>query len=162
MADIQVTKAISNPAPAVDEQVTFTVTATNLGPSPATGVVITDQLPAGLAFVSATPSQGTYVPASGVWTVGSIAATQSAVLSITAPVTQPGAFTNTATKTAANEEDPNPANDSGSVSATAGRVADLSVTKADGARHRGLAGAIDHLHDHGRQRRAQRRDRRRR
>ena len=70
LADIQVTKAISNPAPAVGEQVTFTVTATNLGPSPATGVVLTDQLPAGLAFVSATPSQGTYVSATGVWTVG--------------------------------------------------------------------------------------------
>jgi uncharacterized repeat protein (TIGR01451 family) len=130
-ADIQVTKAISNPAPAVDQQVTFTVTATNLGPSPATGVVITDQLPPGLTVVSATPSQGAYDPASGAWTAGSIAASQSAVLSITATVTRAGTFTNTATKTAANEPDPNPANDSGSITATAGRVADLSVTKTD-------------------------------
>ena len=129
MADIQVTKAISNPAPAVDQQVTFTVTATNLGPSPATGVVITDQLPPGLTFVLATPSQGSYDSGSGVWTAGSIAASQSAVLSITALVTQTGAFTNTATKTFANEEDPHPANDSGSITATAGRIADLSVTK---------------------------------
>jgi large repetitive protein len=132
MADIQVSKAISNPTPAVDQQVTFTVTATNLGPSPATGVAVTDQLQAGLSFVSATPSQGTYDPVSGVWTVGSIVATQSAELSITATVTQAGAFTNTATKTAANEEDPNPGNDSASVSGTAGRMADLSVTKTDG------------------------------
>ncbi len=131
-ADIRVTKAISNPTPAVDQQVTFTVTATNLGPSPATGVLITDQLPAELTFVSATPSQGTYDPASGAWTAGSIAASQSAVLSITALVAQPGPFTNTAIKTSASEEDPNPGNDSGSVTATAGRVADLSVTKTDG------------------------------
>jgi len=130
-ADIQVTKAISNPAPAVGQRVTFTVTATNLGPSPATGVAVTDQLPAGLTFVSATPSQGNYDPASGVWTVGSVAASQSAVLSLTALVTQTGGFTNTASKTAGNEPDPNPGNDSGSVTATAGRVADLSVTKTD-------------------------------
>jgi large repetitive protein len=130
-ADIQVTKAISNPTPAVDQQVTFTVTATNLGPSPATGVAVTDQLPAGLTFVSATPSQGDYDPATGVWTVGSVAASQSAVLSLTALVTQTGGFTNTARKTAGNEPDPNPGNDSGSVAATASRVADLSVTKTD-------------------------------
>ena len=66
-----------------------------------------------------------------MWTADSIAASQSAVLSITALVTQTGEFTNTATKTAANEPDPNPANDSGSVTATANRVADLSVTKTD-------------------------------
>src|SRR5262249_57778505 len=52
-ADIQVTKAINNPTPAVHQQVTLTVTPTHLGPSPATGGGVTDQLPAGLTFVSA-------------------------------------------------------------------------------------------------------------
>ena len=108
------------------------MTATNLGPSPATGVAVTDQLPAGLTFtVTAVPSQGDYDPARGVWTVGSVAASQSAVLSLTALVTQTGGFTNTASKTAGNEPDPNLGNDSGSVTATADRVADLSVTKTD-------------------------------
>jgi uncharacterized repeat protein (TIGR01451 family) len=130
-ADIQVTKGIRNPTPMVGQQVTFTVTATNLGPSPATGVVVTDQLPMGLTFVSATPSQGSYDQASGTWTVGSVAASQSAVLSITATIGQAGPLTNTATKTAANEDDPNPGNDSGSVSANAPTTpaANLSVTK---------------------------------
>src|SRR5262249_56105261 len=67
-ADIQVTKAINNPTPAVDQQVTFTVTATNLGPSPATGVVVTDLLPPALTSLSPMPSQGTYDAASGVGT----------------------------------------------------------------------------------------------
>jgi uncharacterized repeat protein (TIGR01451 family) len=129
-ADIQVTKAISNPTPAVGQQVTFTVTTANLGPNPATGVVVTDTLPPGLTFVSAVPSDA-YDPASGAWTVGSLAATQSAVLSITATVTQAGALTNTATKTSANEDDPNPGNDSGSVTANANvpPSANLSITK---------------------------------
>ena len=131
-ADIGVGKAISTRAPAVGGDVSFTVTATNFGPSPATGVVITDPLPAGLTFVSAMPSQGTYDQASGVWTVGDLAATRTALLSVTARVTQVGPFTNTATRTASNEPDPNADNDSASVSAVARLVADLSITKTDG------------------------------
>ena len=57
-ADIAVTKTVDNPTPAVGTTVTFTVRATNRGPTGATGVVVTDALPAGLTLVSATPSQG--------------------------------------------------------------------------------------------------------
>src|SRR5262249_2850499 len=131
-ADIQVGKAISTLTPAVGGDVTFTVIATNHGPSPATGVVVTAKLPAGLTFVSATASQGTYAATSGAWTVGSLTDTGSAVLFLTARVTAAGAFTNTASRTAVNQLDPDTANDTASVSATAGAVADLSVTKTDG------------------------------
>ena len=72
VADIAVTKTVDNPAPAVGTNVTFTITASDLGPSDATGVAITDVLPSGLTFVSAMPSQGTYVAATGVWSIGSI------------------------------------------------------------------------------------------
>ena len=53
LADIAVLKLVDNPAPTVGDQVTFTVTATNLGPDVATGVAVTDWLPLGLTFVSA-------------------------------------------------------------------------------------------------------------
>ena len=130
-ADLEITKAVSNAAPSVGEEVTFTVKATNLGPSPATGVVVNDVLPAGLTFIAATPSQGSYNAGTGAWTVGNLLATQSATLALRAVVAQAGTFTNTATRATSTEPDPNPANDSGSASVTASRLADLSVTKSD-------------------------------
>ena len=69
-ADLALTKTVSDPTPNVGDQITFTVTLTNSGPDTATGVVVNDLLPAGLTFVSATPSRGTYDAATGTWTVG--------------------------------------------------------------------------------------------
>jgi len=60
MADLSVTKTVSDATPNVGDQITFTVTLNNAGPDDATGVQVTDLLPAGLSFVSATPGQGTY------------------------------------------------------------------------------------------------------
>jgi uncharacterized repeat protein (TIGR01451 family) len=114
----------------VTQPTTFTVTATNAGPSTATSVVVTDVLPANLGFASAAPSQGAYVPGTGVWTVGALASGASATLGITAVALTPGAFTNTATKTGQTEYDPNPANDSASVSGGVDVVADLTIGKS--------------------------------
>ena len=46
--------------------VTYTLTLTNEGPSPATGVIAQDKLPSGVTFVSA-EGDGTYDAASGKW-----------------------------------------------------------------------------------------------
>src|SRR5205807_3971260 len=69
-ADLGVTKIAGSGSVTVGSNVTFTITASNLGPSNATGVVVTDLLPAGLTFVSAVTSQGTYTSATGVWDIG--------------------------------------------------------------------------------------------
>ena len=127
-ADIAVTKTVDNPTPVVGTTVTFTVTATNRGPTGATGVVVTDALPAGLTLVSATPSQGDYT--APTWTVGALAANASATLVIVATVDTPGALVNRAEKTQQVEADPNPANDSASVTLNAVESANLKIFKA--------------------------------
>ena len=128
-ADLRVTKAVSNAAPPVGAPVTYTVAVTNLGPSAATSAEILDALPAGVSFVSATASQGTYNPGTGVWTVGQIPVSGTETLSITVRVTALGALANTASRQASTPVDPNAVNDSATVAATPSLVADLEVTK---------------------------------
>ncbi|HEY0231420.1 MAG TPA: hypothetical protein VGC55_09220 [Dokdonella sp.] len=128
-ADIAVLKTVDNGAPNVGEQVTFTITATNNGPSDATGVQITDALPSGLVFVSATPSQGAYDNASGLWSAGALANGASATLQITATVIATGTLTNTATRTGGDQLDPNPSNNSASASVNGQPSADIQVLK---------------------------------
>ena len=126
-ADIAITKIVSNPTPDFGSNVTFTVTATNNGPSSATGVVVNDLLPAGLTFVSAAPS-GPYNSGTGDWTVGALANGASSTLSIVATVNTTSPTTNTATKTAEVQPDPVAGNNS----ATAGITpvaADIALTK---------------------------------
>jgi uncharacterized repeat protein (TIGR01451 family) len=75
---------------------TYNVTVRNLGPSNATGVVLTDTLGASLKYVSATKSQGTVVQSGGVitFTLGSIAAGQSATATITVQALEEGNLAN--------------------------------------------------------------------
>ena len=108
--DLELTKSVNNATPAVGTNVTFTVTITNnnTGPgvSTATGVTVTDILPAGLTFVSATPPGGTmYNSGTGIWTVGTLAPGASRTLTIVATVATGGTKTNFAQVTTANQID---------------------------------------------------------
>jgi uncharacterized repeat protein (TIGR01451 family) len=132
-SDIRVTKSVSNGAPTVGTNVTYTIAATNLGPSDAANVDVLDVLPAGVTFVSAAASHGTYDDTTGVWNVGPLANTATAVLTITATVTQNGTIDNTAMRQSSAPFDPNPSNDGGTATFTAGREADLVLTKTPNA-----------------------------
>lgn len=127
-ADLTLAKTVNAARPNVGETITFALTLGNNGPNAATGVAVTDRLPASLAFVSSTPSQGTYDPAAGIWTVGALAVGAVATLAIRATVTAPGAMTNTATTTGGAPPDPVAANNSASVIVTP-QQADLALTK---------------------------------
>jgi large repetitive protein len=136
VADLSLTKTVNTAAPIQNQNVTFTLTVSNAGPNAGTNVAITDQLPAGLTFVSSTPSQGTYSSATGVWTVGTVNSAGSATLQIVATAATIGAKINSAQITAADQFDSDSTvnnnvpteDDQASVTVTP-QVADLSLTK---------------------------------
>ena len=84
-ADLRVTKAVSDAAPGVGALVTYTIAVTNLGPDDATSADVSDVLPAGVAFVSARASQGSYDAGTGIWTLGAVPATRTEILTADGP-----------------------------------------------------------------------------
>ncbi|MBB4108686.1 beta strand repeat-containing protein, partial [Pedobacter zeae] len=130
--DLQIAKTVNKTNPTVGENVTFTITATNNGPSNATGVQVNDLLKAGYTFVSATPGTGTYSAATGVWTIGALNSGSSQTLSIVATVNANATaanYANDANITGA-ETDPTPANNSTSITNIVPVPSiDLSLTK---------------------------------
>ncbi len=110
-ADIQLTVTTNNTKPNVGESYIYTLTTANKGPDTATGVQITDKLPAGLTLNNYTMSQGTYNPSTGVWNIGSLINGASAWLKLKVTPTSSiigKTVTNTANKTRENEYDPTP------------------------------------------------------
>ena len=136
-ADLELTKTVDDPTPDLAANVTFTITVTNHGPNATAGVHVGDLLPAGLTYVSDTPSVGTYDSTSGDWTIGGMAVGASETLQITATVGAEGPITNIAEVTASSLFDPNSTpgnnapgeNDQASAVLNSRGVADLAVAK---------------------------------
>ena len=115
---------------------THTITLTNLGPSTATSVTLSESLtlPAGIALVSVTPSQGTF--STPTWSAGTLAPTGSATLTVVvtaAASTASGTDTvcDTATVTGAAETLINTGNDSDSECTSVTRRVDMVVSKTE-------------------------------
>ena len=107
-ANLSLTKTAGNPSTPTGQDVTFTLTVANpMGGDAAPNLTVTDLLPPGLTFQSASPSQGTYSSSSGVWTAGTLAAGSVLTLQIVATVTTTSAVTNIAEITAVDALDPN-------------------------------------------------------
>jgi uncharacterized repeat protein (TIGR01451 family) len=131
-ADLSVTKTDSPDPVLVGGTLSYTLSAHNNGPSGATGVTVTDTLPAGVVYQSATPSQGSCGQASGTVTcnLGALANGGTATVSIAVTPQSGGTITNTATVAGA-ETDPVAPNNGASAQTTVNPAADLSVTKTD-------------------------------
>ena len=86
------------------DYLTYLITVTNLGPADAGNVVLTDTLPAGVAFASATLSQGTNSASGGTVTCdfGTIRVGATATATIQVVAETPGSIVNTATVTSGN------------------------------------------------------------
>ncbi len=120
-ADLAAGKTVVPASPSEGSTITYTVTVSNLGPNPTTGVVLTDLLPSQVTYVSSLPSQGTYNNTTGIWTVGSLADGALATLRIVATVdsgTAGNTVTNTAAGLSSNVNDYNLSNNAASASFT--------------------------------------------
>lgn len=135
VADLRITKTDSTDPVIAGGTMSYTLTVVNDGPSGATNVVVTDILPAGLTFTSATASQGSVNHASGTVTanLGNMAngATATITINVNVGATATGTLSNTATVTGTETDDDNTNNSDTETTAINSQV-DLVVTKTDG------------------------------
>ncbi len=115
--------------------ISYDLNVANNGPSNATNVVVTDTLPAGVTYVSVTPSNGGWTCNNNAsisvtcnratWAAGS---TTTITVVVTAP-NQPGTLTNNA-NIDSTTADPDPTNNDDSVDTNVTASADLSLDKS--------------------------------
>ena len=132
--DVVVTKSVSDATPDPGQTITYTVGVENEGPSTAAGVILTDPIPAGLTFVSATmegqagSSNGTTVTFPSIDIDSGQTAT--ATLTFTVDTTSTGTITNTASVPDLSNAGENDAtNNSASVDLTVTDRVDIRVAK---------------------------------
>lgn len=131
-ADLSLAMTASPNPVAVGSNLIYTITATNDGPSAATGVNVTDILDPSLTFVSATPTAGSCTNASPVMcNLGNLDIGNSATITLVAKPTATGSIPNTAT-VAGNEPDPNTANNTASTTVTVTQPLRIIFTMPDG------------------------------
>jgi uncharacterized repeat protein (TIGR01451 family) len=130
-ADLAITQTDAPDPVSIGQPLTYTLTVRNNGPSGATGVTITDALPAAVTYSSATPSQGSCfqsVPGTVTCNLGGVANGGTATVQINVVAQTAGTVTNTAGVQGA-ETDLNTGNNSASVSTTITPRADIAVTQ---------------------------------
>lgn len=140
-ADLSVTKTDSQTSDVPGTSISYTVVASNAGPSTATGATLSDTLPAGLTGIAWTclGANGGTCPASGsgnpVNALVTLPPGGTATFTITADI-DPGAtatLSNTATITApGGVTDPDPGDNSDTDTTTLTPTGDLSITKTNG------------------------------
>jgi uncharacterized repeat protein (TIGR01451 family) len=135
-----------SPEPAVaGNNVTYTLRVVHEAGDPATGVTVSDTLPAGVAFVSANATQGACGQAAGLVTcnLGSLAEDASATVTIVVTPPSMGLITNSAT-VSAGQVDPTPANNASDLDTVVDPrgMTDLAIEKTDSVDPVPLGGAL--------------------
>src|SRR4029450_12440551 len=110
LIDLVIVKNGSTPTP-LNGIVNYSLTVTNKAADTATNVQVAEPAPAGITYLTASPSQGTcsLSPALITCNLGSLAAGQTVTIAITARATTVGSHTNTATVTGSGGRETNPA-----------------------------------------------------
>jgi len=141
-ADLSITKTDGATTEVPGTSVTYTIVATNSGPSDANGVSVVDTFPGtltGVTYNSVAAGGATGNTAAGAGNIGdtlNMPAGSSVTYTVNATIASSatGNLTNTATVTApVGVTDPNLANNSATDTDTLTPQADLSITKTDGA-----------------------------
>jgi uncharacterized repeat protein (TIGR01451 family) len=94
--DLTIAKRVDRARAQIGQVVTFTVTATNLGPSDAVDAYVYETLPAGLTLITARPAVGTYNAGTARWSIGDLAAGISVGLELDVRLSAVGVQTNRA------------------------------------------------------------------
>ncbi len=151
-ADLEVLKQTETSPVIAGESITYTLTATNNGPSDAQNVAITDPVPAGLTYVPSLSSTDC-VLAAGVVTCSTLAladgdsTTFTLVFDVDDSLVDGASLTNTAT-IASDTDDPVSGNDTSQVVDTVTRQADLSIVKDDNTTTVDAGGQITYTIDY--------------
>jgi uncharacterized repeat protein (TIGR01451 family) len=116
--DLKITKTIKelNKIKSLGEVVTYKVVVKNTGTVAATNVVVKDSVSAGLSLQSGVANKGSF--SSPLWTIPSLAAGDSALLTVTAKVIAEGISFNYAIIKQADQTDPVPSNNTDNVCLT--------------------------------------------
>jgi hypothetical protein len=95
---VLLTKTANPPVAGPGTNITYLLLVTNEGPSIVTSTVVTDTMPVGFTFLSATPSAGSFINTNGTltWNIGMLTNGTSANLQIVGTSFVPAALTNSA------------------------------------------------------------------
>jgi uncharacterized repeat protein (TIGR01451 family)/fimbrial isopeptide formation D2 family protein len=130
VADLAIEKKANRTNVVGGETFTYTLTAKDLGPSDATGVTVTDEIPAGTTFVKASEPACTFAGGKVTCLAPVLEAGKEVEFEVEVEV-ESGRLTpifNTA-KVKGNEEDPNPTNDEKTIETSIGGTANLAIEK---------------------------------
>ncbi len=127
VSNLSIVKSVDNTNPNVGDNVVFTLTATNIGPSDATGVKVADVLASGYTYISDNGS-GSYNSLTGLWDIGDLANSATSTLKVTVLVKASGGYTNTATITG-DQNDPILTDNSSTVTPVPIPQANLAIDK---------------------------------
>jgi uncharacterized repeat protein (TIGR01451 family) len=142
VSDVQLTDNFTQNPEAAGTTVTYTIVASNAGPSVASGAVVSDTVPATLTGVSWSGDDGHFGTGalSDTVTLGSGSNVTYTVTGLL-PASATGTLTDTATATAGTSSDPNAANNTATATAAISTVADLQISNTSTATV--IAGASD-------------------
>ncbi|TQS42646.1 DUF7507 domain-containing protein [Cryptosporangium phraense] len=107
-ANLSITKTVSPAEAQIGDVLTYTVTVSNAGPSPATDVEAIDPMRLSARIIGVTTSQGTFDRAGRVWSVGTLADGASATLTVIVAVTYVARAVNEVRITQSGALDPDP------------------------------------------------------